>query len=66
MHEEETVGLIGPNGAGKSTVFNLITSIYHPDRGSIAFKGNEINGLAPHKICHLGISRTYQLVQGLP
>ncbi|MCZ7664551.1 MAG: ABC transporter ATP-binding protein [Thermoleophilia bacterium] len=63
VHEEETVGLIGPNGAGKSTVFNLITSIYQPDRGSIKFKGNEITGLAPHKICHLGISRTYQLVR---
>ncbi len=63
VHEQETVGLIGPNGAGKSTVFNLITSIYQPDRGSIAFKGNELIGLAPHKICHLGISRTYQLVR---
>lgn len=63
VHEQETVGLIGPNGAGKSTVFNLITSIYHPDRGSITFKGNELIGLAPHKICHLGISRTYQLVR---
>jgi branched-chain amino acid transport system ATP-binding protein len=63
VHEEETVGLIGPNGAGKTTVFNLITSIYRPDGGSIRFKGNEINGLAPHKICHLGISRTYQLVR---
>jgi len=63
VHEEETVGLIGPNGAGKSTVFNLITSIYRPDRGSIKFKGDEITGLAPHKICHLGISRTYQLVR---
>lgn len=63
VHEEETVGLIGPNGAGKSTVFNLITSIYRPDRGTIKFKGNEITGLAPHKICHLGISRTYQLVR---
>jgi len=63
VHEEETVGLIGPNGAGKTTVFNLITSIYRPDRGSITFKGNEITGLAAHKICHLGISRTYQLVR---
>jgi len=63
VHEEETVGLIGPNGAGKSTVFNLVTSIYEPDRGSITFKGKEITGLAPHKICRLGISRTYQLVR---
>lgn len=61
--EEETVGLIGPNGAGKTTIFNLITSIYKIDKGSIRFKGRDISGLAPHKICHLGISRTYQLVR---
>ncbi|MFH1265502.1 MAG: ABC transporter ATP-binding protein [Planctomycetota bacterium] len=63
VREEEIVGLIGPNGAGKTTVFNLITSIYPIDRGSIRFKDREIAGLAPHKICHLGISRTYQLVR---
>lgn len=63
VHEEETVGLIGPNGAGKSTVFNLITSIYQPDHGTITFKDSDITGMAPHKICHLGISRTYQLVR---
>jgi branched-chain amino acid transport system ATP-binding protein len=63
VHEEEIVGLIGPNGAGKTTAFNLITSIYRIDRGSIRFKDREIAGLAPHKICRLGISRTYQLVR---
>jgi branched-chain amino acid transport system ATP-binding protein len=63
VREEEIVGLIGPNGAGKSTVFNLITSIYPVDSGNIRFKDTEIAGLAPHKICHLGISRTYQLVR---
>jgi len=63
VREEEIVGLIGPNGAGKSTVFNLITSIYSADRGSIRFRDKEIAGLAPHKICHLGITRTYQLVR---
>jgi branched-chain amino acid transport system ATP-binding protein len=63
VREEEIVGLIGPNGAGKSTVFNLITSIYPIDSGSIRFKDHEIAGLAPHKICHLGIARTYQLVR---
>ena len=63
VREEEIVGLIGPNGAGKSTVFNLVTSIYPVDSGSIRFKDKEIAGLAPHKICHLGISRTYQLVR---
>jgi branched-chain amino acid transport system ATP-binding protein len=63
VREEEIVGLIGPNGAGKSTVFNLITSIYPIDSGSIRFKDHEIAGLAAHKICHLGIARTYQLVR---
>ena len=63
VSEEEIVGLIGPNGAGKTTVFNLITSIYPIDGGSIRFKDKEIAGIAPHKICHLGIARTYQLVR---
>lgn len=63
VNEEEIVGLIGPNGAGKTTVFNMITAIYVPDGGSIKFTGKEIAGLKPHKICHIGISRTYQLVR---
>jgi branched-chain amino acid transport system ATP-binding protein len=63
VEEGEMVGLIGPNGAGKTTVFNIITSIYQPDRGDIYFLGKKITGLAPHKICHIGISRTYQLVK---
>lgn len=44
--ENELVGLIGPNGAGKTTVFNLITGVYKPDRGSIMFRG-EPGGLPP-------------------
>jgi branched-chain amino acid transport system ATP-binding protein len=63
VREEEIVGLIGPNGAGKSTVFNLITAIYPIDNGRIRFKGKDIAGIAPHKICHIGIARTYQLVR---
>jgi branched-chain amino acid transport system ATP-binding protein len=63
VNEEETVGLIGPNGAGKTTVFNLITSIYPVDKGTISFRDKKISGLAPQKICHLGVSRTYQLVR---
>ena len=61
--QEEMVGLIGPNGAGKSTVFNVITSFYKPESGDVYFQGKKITGLAPHRICHLGISRTYQLVK---
>jgi branched-chain amino acid transport system ATP-binding protein len=60
---EEMVGLIGPNGAGKSTVFNVITAFYKPERGDVYFLGKRITGLPSHRICHMGISRTYQLVK---
>ncbi len=63
VNQDEIVGLIGPNGAGKTTVFNLITAIYVPDRGSIKFNGKEIAGMAPYRICRLGVARTYQLVR---
>lgn len=62
----EILGLIGPNGAGKSTLFNLITGYYTPNSGSIQFKGRELVGLSPHKICHQGITRTFQLVKVFP
>ena len=61
--EEEIVGLIGPNGAGKSTLFNVITSLYTVDRGDIYLRGERITGLAPHRVCHKGIARTFQLVK---
>ena len=63
LEQEEIVGLIGPNGAGKSTLFNVITSIYKPDRGDVYLRGQKITGLAPHKVCHMGISRTFQLIK---
>lgn len=63
VEQDEILGLIGPNGAGKSTVFNVITSIYKPNSGDIYFMGKNITGMPPHKICRIGISRTYQLVK---
>ena len=63
LEQDEIMGLIGPNGAGKTTLFNVITSIYKPDRGDVYLKGHRITGLAPHKVCHMGISRTFQLVK---
>ncbi|HPB37659.1 MAG TPA: ABC transporter ATP-binding protein [Syntrophorhabdus sp.] len=63
VDEGELVGLIGPNGAGKSTLFNVISSIYKPDTGDVFLKGKKITGIAPHKLCRMGISRTYQLVK---
>jgi len=61
VNPSEIVGLMGPNGAGKSTLLNIIAGEYKPDSGIIKFKGRDITGLSPHKICHLGIGRTYQI-----
>lgn len=64
--EGEIVGLIGPNGAGKTTLTNLISGVYEADDGKIDFLGTNIVGLPQFKICHLGISRTYQIPQPFP
>jgi branched-chain amino acid transport system ATP-binding protein len=59
----EVVGLMGPNGAGKTTLLNVIAGEYAPDGGKIGFNGHDITNLPPHKVCHLGIARTYQIPQ---
>ena len=61
--EGEILGLIGPNGAGKTTLFNLITGCLKPDRGTIQFRGEEIQGLTPHEISRKGIGRTFQIAK---
>lgn len=58
--------LIGPNGAGKSTMVNLITGIYRPTTGTIAYRGQTINDLAPHALAHRGATRTFQNLQLFP
>lgn len=52
--------LIGGNGAGKTTVFNLMTGYLDPDEGRILFRGQRVNGLPPHEIARIGISRAFQ------
>ena len=61
--EGEVVGLIGPNGAGKTTMMNIICGVYKPSHGTVNFNGADITGLTSDKICHRGISRTYQIPQ---
>ncbi len=59
----EVLGLMGPNGAGKSTLLNIVSGEYKPASGIIKFKEKDITGVPPHRICHLGIARTYQIPQ---
>jgi branched-chain amino acid transport system ATP-binding protein len=59
----EVLGLMGPNGAGKSTLLNLICGEYKPDSGTVHLKGHGITGMSTHRVCHLGIARTYQIPQ---
>jgi branched-chain amino acid transport system ATP-binding protein len=56
----QIVALIGPNGAGKSTVFNCISRLYTPDRGSILFDGKDLLKVPASGIVKLGIARTFQ------
>jgi branched-chain amino acid transport system ATP-binding protein len=57
----DVCAVIGPNGAGKTTLFNLLTGQLAYDRGRILFRGEEIGGVAPHRIWRRGISRTFQV-----
>jgi branched-chain amino acid transport system ATP-binding protein len=59
----EVLGLMGPNGAGKSTLLNIISGEYKPNSGAVQFQGHDIAGLPPHRICRLGIARTFQIPQ---
>ena len=62
----EIVAVIGPNGAGKTTLFHLITGHLSADSGRILFQGREIGGVAPHLLCRMGITRSFQVVNIFP
>ena len=59
----EIAGLIGPNGAGKTTVFNLLTKVYQPTRGTILLDGMDTHGMTTTQVNHLGIARTFQNIR---
>ena len=59
----EIAGLIGPNGAGKTTVFNLLTKVYQPTRGSIMIDGRDTNGMNTVQVSKLGVARTFQNIR---
>ena len=59
----EISGLIGPNGAGKTTIFNLLTGVYQPTRGSVLINGIDIKGMPTHQVNKLGIARTFQNIR---
>jgi branched-chain amino acid transport system ATP-binding protein len=65
LPEGQILGLIGPNGAGKTTLFNCINSVYPVTQGSVAFRGQPINGLPTYQVAHLGMARTHQIVRPL-
>ena len=59
----EIAGLIGPNGAGKTTVFNMLTKVYQPTRGSILLDGRDTSKLSTAQVSRLGIARTFQNIR---
>jgi len=59
----EIAGLIGPNGAGKTTVFNLLTKVYQPTRGTILLDGKDTSGMNTTQVNKAGIARTFQNIR---
>ena len=68
MHVDqgEIVGLIGPNGAGKTTLLNAIAGINPPTSGRVIMFGKDTTGLTPERMCHRGLSRTFQIPRPFP
>ncbi len=60
----QTVGIGGPNGAGKTTFFDLISGFTPVSSGEVRFMDRPISGIAPHRLVHLGMARTFQVTSG--
>ena len=63
IYNEEIYGLIGPNGAGKTTVFNMLTKVYQPTRGTIRLCGQDMAKLNPVQANKAGVARTFQNIR---
>src|SRR5215470_17664059 len=63
---KQIAAVIGPNGAGKSTLFNLITGHLQPDTGAVRLDGRDITGIQPHRICGMGLGRSFQRTNIFP
>ena len=61
VRQGERLGLIGPNGSGKTTLINCISGALKNDGGTVVFKGENLNGLAPHQRTRRGIARSFQI-----
>jgi branched-chain amino acid transport system ATP-binding protein len=62
IRRHEILAIIGPNGAGKTSMLNVINGFYHPQRGTITFKGETRHEMRPHEAAAQGIARTFQNV----
>lgn len=63
LNRGDILGIIGPNGSGKTTFINCITGFVRMDSGRILFNRKDITGWPPHKIAHLGLTRTFQIMR---
>jgi branched-chain amino acid transport system ATP-binding protein len=66
VRRHDLLGIIGPNGAGKTTLFNLMSGFERPSAGEVWLEGHRVDGLRPHRIAQLGLSRTFQNLRLAP
>jgi branched-chain amino acid transport system ATP-binding protein len=66
VQDGEFLSIIGPNGAGKSTLINVLTGVLRPTAGRVVFKDRDVSGIGPVALAHLGMARSFQLVQIFP
>lgn len=63
VRPREVLAVIGPNGAGKTCIMNCINAFYHPQKGRVFYKGQDITNKQPYQICSMGIARVFQNVE---